>query len=132
MLPGYDYIVSSPVGSTVKELYVYFYKTDYISPLGTPYLYVESNDEFIREPFIACFKAGNFDFTIVEIHVIYGDTISERRAEVSLLDNVIQAVKNANAGENDIILVGDFNLESDDPAWQMSSIGYQNLVNPSQ
>ena len=101
-------------------------------PLGTPYLYVEGNNEFIREPFIACFKAGNFDFTLVEIHVIYGDTISDRRAEVSLLDDVILAVKTANARENDIILVGDFNLESDDLAWQMNAIGYQPLVDPTQ
>ncbi len=129
MLPGYTYIASDPVESSVKEIYTYFYKDGLISVIGTPYIYVEDNNEFLREPYIACFKAGNFDFTLINIHVIYGDSVSDRRAEVSLLDNVISQVQKVNSGEKDIILLGDFNLESDDFAWQITT--HQALVDPS-
>ena len=40
-----------------------------------------TNDEFIREPFYASFKIGQFDFTLIAIHVIFGDSIGDRREE---------------------------------------------------
>jgi hypothetical protein len=129
MLSGYDYIASTPVGTSVKEIYAYFYRTPLISELGTPYIYIESADEFIREPYIACFKSGNFDFTLINIHVLYGDTVTERREEIKLLDDVLLEVENANGGEKDIILLGDFNFPSDDVGWQISF--HQAIVDPA-
>ncbi len=72
-LPEYDYIASDPVGTSVKELYVFFYKISIISPIGTAYIYPDPNDNFIREPCVACFQAGNFDFTLVNIHMLVMD-----------------------------------------------------------
>ena len=66
-----------------------------------------------REPFFAKFKAGNFDFYVISIHIIWGDSVTERRAEVLLLDDVYLSVQNMDA-ENDIILMGDFNLSPTD------------------
>ncbi|MBF9018636.1 MULTISPECIES: lamin tail domain-containing protein [unclassified Oceanispirochaeta] len=121
MLTGWDYIVSEAVGNTVTERYAYFYKTDLVSPLGTPYIYNDPNNEFIREPYVAHFKSGEFDFTAITIHIIYGDTVANRRAEVSILDEVVTNVDSANGSEQDVLLMGDFNLPPDDNAWDISS-----------
>jgi len=129
ILPGYDYIASSPVGRRVKEIYAYFYKPSVISTIGTAYIFLDPGDVFIREPFIVCFKAGNFDFTLIDIHVLYGDSETERREEIKLLDDVLLNVDENNGGEKDIILLGDFNFDSTDTGWQITT--YNPVVPPS-
>lgn len=120
-LPGYDFLVSFPIGTEdAKELYAYYYKTAVVSTSGTPYLYDDTNDDFIREPYIACFKANNFDFILITIHVLYGTEV-ERREEIKLLDDVLRQVQNDNAGENDIMLLGDFNFDRTDLGWQITT-----------
>jgi len=64
ILQDYNYIASDPVGTSVKEIYAFFYKPSMISTVGTAFIYPDPNDDFIREPCVACFKAGNFDFTL--------------------------------------------------------------------
>jgi len=113
-LPNYDYIASSPVGRRVKEGYAYCYRPSIISPIGTAYIFPDPNDVFIREPFVARFKAGNFDFTLITIHVLYGDSKVELREEIKLLDDVLLNVNDHNGGEKDIILLGEFNFDSTD------------------
>jgi len=41
-LTGYDHIASSPVETLVTEIYAFFYNTDLILPIGSPYLYIET------------------------------------------------------------------------------------------
>ena len=119
LLPGWNYIVSGAVGNTVTERYAYFYREDFVTVLGTPHIFNDVGDDFLREPFVAHFRAGAFDFTLVTIHVIYGSSVTERRAEVLLLDELVASVDSYNGNENDVILLGDFNLPADDSAWQM-------------
>jgi len=121
MLSGWSYIVSSEVGDSQKELYAYFYKTDSFTSLGTPYVLGDPDNLFIREPYVAHFRTGIFDFTIITIHTIYGDTVAERRAENALLDDVISLVDSANGAESDVLLMGDFNLPVDDAAWEITT-----------
>jgi endonuclease/exonuclease/phosphatase family metal-dependent hydrolase len=121
MLSGWDYIVSDEVGNTVKERYAYFYKTNSFSTLGTPYIFGDPENLFIREPYIAHFRTGTLDFTIITIHTIYGDTVAERRAKNALLDDVISLVDIANGAEGDVLLMGDFNLPADDSAWEITT-----------
>ncbi len=59
----------------------------------------------------------------------YGDSESERREEIKLLDDVLQNVDEHNGGEKDIILLGDFNFDSSDPGWQLTT--YEPVVSPS-
>jgi len=143
ILPEYNYIASSPVGRTVKEIYAFFYKPSVISTIGTAYTFPDPNDDFIREPFVGCFKSGNFDFTLVTIHVLYGDSEAERREEIKLLDDVLLNVDENNGGEKDIILLGDFNFDSTkdiillgdfnfdstDSGWQTTT--YDPVISPS-
>ena len=131
LLPAsaFAYLASPEVGTTQTELYAYFYRPELVTPLGTAYVYNDGSDKFIREPFIAHFRAGLFDFTLVTIHVIFGDSISDRRAEVALLDDVLAHLDENNAGENDVILLGDFNLPADDQAWEI--LTHTGLVAPT-
>ena len=109
----YKYLASPKIGRGVKEIYVFLYRTDKVEYLEESYVFSDEDDLFIREPFFARFKAGNFDFYVISIHTIWGDSISERRAEALLLDDVYLSVQNMN-NENDVMLLGDFNLSPDD------------------
>ena len=110
-------VVSPPAGRGVKELYAFLYRPDKVQPLGPQRLYPDPDDAFIREPFWASFKAGQFDFTLVTIHAIYGDSKADRRAEAALLDDIYQLVQGVDPDEQDVIVLGDFNLPPDDPGF---------------
>jgi endonuclease/exonuclease/phosphatase family metal-dependent hydrolase len=111
---AYQAIVSEPVGRSVTERYAFYYRPDRITPLDNGQIWPDTNDEFIREPFYASFKAGQFDFTLITIHVLFGDSIGDRRSENVLLDNVYRTVQDADPNEQDVILLGDFNLPPED------------------
>jgi len=110
---NYKYVASPKIGRGVKEIYAFLYKTDKVEYLEESYLFSDEKDLFIREPFFAKFKAGNFDFYVINIHSIYGDNITGRRAEALLLDDIYLSVQNMN-DENDVMLLGDFNLSPTD------------------
>ena len=71
------------------------WRQDVVQILGDIRIYPDPDDGFIGEPAVADFQAGTFDFTLITIHSIYGDTEAERRAEAELLDEVYAAVQDA-------------------------------------
>ena len=107
-------VVSPPVGRGVKERYAFLYRPGKVQILGPERLYPDPDDAFIREPFWASFRAGEFDFTLVTIHSIFGDSKRERRAEALLLDDIYRLVQGADPDEQDVMILGDFNLPPDD------------------
>lgn len=129
MLPGeYEAAVSGKTGRGIKEQYAFFYNSSLIDTLGSPYLFGDPDDLLIREPFIGHFRAGSFDFTLISIHSIYGAFVHDRRAEISLMDDILTLVDEANGAEEDVILLGDFNMPADDYSWEME--GFTNLIPP--
>ena len=128
MLPEYTYVASAPVGRGVREIYAFVYRSDVVEPVGEASLYPDPDDVFIREPYVAGFRIGHFDFTIVSIHLLYGDSIGERREELRLLDDVVAWVDEENGNESDILLVGDFNFPASDAGWELD--GWDFLVSP--
>ena len=117
----YDYIVSQPVGASVKERYAFLYDQSLVNIVEDGEIYVDSNDDFLREPYFATFKAGQFDFTAIVVHVIWGKSVGERQQEVQELADVYNFVQDNNGAEQDVILFGDFNRNPDD------GIAYQPL-----
>jgi deoxyribonuclease-1-like protein len=108
--PQYDYIVSERLGRTTsKEQYAYLYNTQTIQQIGSPYTYLDSNDLFHREPFVAEFKTknGNFDFILVTIHTD-PDTATQ---EINDLTKVVEDAKSKYQGEGDFIVMGDLNAD---------------------
>ncbi|MBU0477050.1 endonuclease/exonuclease/phosphatase family protein, partial [bacterium] len=104
----YDYIISERLGrSTSKEQYAFVYNTKTINPItNSSYVVKDTDDVFEREPFVASFKSGNFDFTMVDNHIKPEDV----EAELTHLKVVINNIYDSSS-EKDIIVVGDMNAD---------------------
>jgi len=107
--PKYEFVRSERLGRTTsKEAYAYLYNTgtvDFIE--GSDYVYNDVDDIFEREPYIGSFRSGNFDFTLVGIHVKPDDA----SWEIGNLTSVVSAVLLENTVEKDVIVLGDFNAD---------------------
>jgi len=104
----YKYIIGPRLGRTKsREQYLYIYDTRTIEMIGS-YTHNDISDEFHRQPFVAYFKArnGNFDFLLINIHTDPDEATKEIRA----LPKVITYAQEL-FGEDDIILLGDFNSD---------------------
>ena len=116
----YAYLISNPVGykgSTHKELYAFLYYKGLVSVVKNGELYpddADGKDDFIRDPYWATFRAGQFDFAMIVVHIIWGDRVAQRRTEITKLGDVYTYVQKENGDENDVILVGDFNRDPSD------------------
>lgn len=110
----WQYVASPLAGSgNTAEYYVFVYRTDRVEEIEGPRgLYPEPNgDDFVREPFFATFRAGEFDFTIITVHVVWADGAAPPRvAEVQKLDDVWVYVQSLDPDEDDLLLTGDYNL----------------------
>ena len=107
--PDYSFIRSERVGRTSsKEAYAYIYNTETIQfTQESDYVYNDVDDFFEREPYIASFKAGNFDFVLVGIHTKPDDAYNE----IGNLTSVVSSIQSANPNEYYIIVMGDFNAD---------------------
>ena len=110
----YDYVVSPPVGAQVQERYAFLFDPRIVRVIENGKVFPDPKDVFLREPYFATFKAGEFDFTAIAVHVIWGDSVKQRQREVQELANVYQAVQAVDKTEQDVILLGDFNRNPDD------------------
>jgi endonuclease/exonuclease/phosphatase family metal-dependent hydrolase len=105
----YSFIRSERLGRTSsKEAYAYVYNTETVQFIqGSDYVYTDVNDVFEREPYIASFKSGNFDFVLVGIHTKPEDAYNE----IGNLSIVVSSILAANPNEKDVIAMGDFNAD---------------------
>ena len=114
---AYQYQLSPAVGRGVKERYAFLYREDLVSVVKQGELYpdeADGKDNFSRDPYWATFRAGEFDFSVIAVHVIWGDSVGPRKAEVKALADVYRYVQEANGTEEDVLLVGDFNRNPND------------------
>jgi endonuclease/exonuclease/phosphatase family metal-dependent hydrolase len=105
-------VVSARVGKgNAAEYYAFLYRADRVSAIKGPLgVYPQSSaTSFSRPPFYATFKAGEFDFTLITIHVTFATPTSKRTKEVQRLKNVWLYVQALDPKENDVLLMGDFN-----------------------
>ena len=124
----YGYLISDPVGkegSPHRERYAFLYYKGLVSVVKDGGHYPDAADgidDFVRDPYWATFRAGRFDFSVVVVHVVWGDRVAGRQAEVMELAEVYEYVQEANGVEDDVLLVGDFNREPSD------TVAYGNLM----
>jgi len=124
----------NPVDSgRAAEYYAFIYRGDRISEVngGAKGIYPEPDpNDFSREPYYATFKSGNFDFTLVNIHVTWGNGGSYIRNEVQKLDQVWKHVKGLSGADPDIVLMGDFNLDGPNHTsfGNLRNCGVKNLI----
>ena len=111
----WDYVISPRVGSGgAAEHYVFLFRTDCVSYVEeTSGVYPELHlDDFSREPFFATFRAGEFDFTLITVHITCGELPGLRTEECERLQSVWSYVQARDPLEDDLILLGDFNRDS--------------------
>lgn len=67
-----------------------------------------------RKPYIASFKAGHFDFVLLSVHIQWG-TVEGRKAELAAMAGWVKSyLADEYHIDRDIILMGDFNIDSFD------------------
>ncbi|MGF6907316.1 endonuclease/exonuclease/phosphatase family protein [Fusobacterium sp. PH5-44] len=116
----WDYHISPySVGeSSYKEYYAYIWKANKVVFLKERGFYSGETKEFSREPYGADFKIGEFDFTYVLIHIVFGKDESRRRSEIFKMHKVYDYFQNLDNDENDIIIAGDFNMPALDESFE--------------
>lgn len=73
--------------------------------------YLIKEDSWWRKPFMASFRAGNFDFVVITTHVRWGSIEQDRAKELALLADYVYArtIKDATI-DRDVLAMGDFNI----------------------
>lgn len=67
-----------------------------------------------RKPYLASFKSGHFDFVLMSVHIQWG-TIEGRKHELEALAKWVKAyIKDEYHVYRDVIVMGDFNIDSFD------------------
>jgi len=111
----YNKIVGPRLGrSNSKEQYAFLYDTAAIEVNRRSVFTINDPDDLLhREPLVAMFRVRGpppeqaFTFILVDVHT----DPDEAQAEVNTLAQVYQSVRRASGGEDDIILLGDFNVD---------------------
>ena len=111
----YDYVIGPRLGrSNSKEQYAFIYDTAAIE-INRQAIYTvnDPQDLMHREPLVAMFRvrgpAANEAFTFVLVNV-HTDP-DEAAEEVDVMADVYHAVRQASGGEDDIIVLGDLNVD---------------------
>ena len=115
----YSGVVPDPGGNGERSAYLYDRRAVVFNGLaavaipprrkiGSEYL---PDQMWWRLPYLAAFRSGNFDFIMISVHIRWGGTIAERRAELALLAQWIETFRESEQGiDRDVIVVGDFNI----------------------
>lgn len=99
---NWEYRISEPLGRTQsKEQYGFVYNKDKIK-IKYCIQVTDINDVLHREPFICYCQAGNFDFSLINIHT----DPDEVNYEINILDDIL---KEEIKTEKDAIILGDLN-----------------------
>ena len=101
--PQYSFVRSERLGRTTsKDAYAYLYNTQTVQFIqGSDFVFNDVADVFEREPYIASFKIGNFDFVLIGIHTKPDDAYNE----IGNLTLVVSSIQASKPEEKDIIVV---------------------------
>jgi endonuclease/exonuclease/phosphatase family metal-dependent hydrolase len=133
----YQYVVSERLGRTSsKEQYAYVYNSNTVQITGDPHTYPEPSgtDPFHRQPYITSFEAigGNYDAVIMVIHA----DPDEATEEINALADVVTYARQAYPGEQDFIILGDFNADgsyfNENSVSSISGDGYAWVIDNTQ
>ncbi len=111
----YDFVVGPRLGRTnSKEQYAFVFDTTSIDvDRASVYTVPDPNDVLHREPLVARFQVRGeprtkmFSFSLVNIHTDPDET----KTELNALADVFTSVQNNGSGEDDVVLLGDLNVD---------------------
>lgn len=95
------------------ERFVFLYHGDHVQEVpgaGARFVASSRGAVFDRRPYQATFRAGQFDFTLVTVHLSWDDRDRRRRESEALAPLVAEVA--SESAEKDVILLGDFNAQS--------------------
>jgi deoxyribonuclease-1-like protein len=114
----YDYVIGPRLGnSQSKEQYAFIFDTDLIMiDPNTVFTVGDPNNLLHREPLVASFRTkapadSAFTFTLVNVHTDPGPEPDVLPLELAALAEVYREVRRTGRGEDDIIMLGDFNAD---------------------
>lgn len=111
--------------SSYTEHYAFLWRESEVTYEGGAVVFLDYGDIFSREPYAARFRdVENGDlFTAATVHVVYGDSVSDRLPEIEALADYWQWLEEIAAG-TPRLLMGDFNLIPDHKGWaQLRELG---------
>lgn len=114
------YLVSHAIGrGSYKEHYAFLWNTEEVEYLDGAVVFLDHRDVFAREPLSARFRSLSTeqDFALANIHVLYGDSVSDREPEIEALADYWQWLSETYE-DTPLLLMGDFNYEPHYPAWE--------------
>ncbi|KAG3092860.1 hypothetical protein PI124_g16752 [Phytophthora idaei] len=132
MLPGWDYVVSEPVGrkspGTKKrvERYAFFYRRRAVQLVEKCWLLEGSSDVFTRLPCVASFRASkksglpDLELALMTVHVTFGEKES-RHAEIAEINRLASELTASVPNNRKVAVLGDFNLSPQDVLGSLGS-----------
>lgn len=117
---AWDYRISNPTTGPGTERYAFLWKPSRVRLLGRAWLEASLADSLDREPYLARFehRATGQRLLVASLHAVPRSKNPAR--EVALLDRLHQQYES-----DHLVLLGDFNLDEDDPAFDaLRRLGY--------
>lgn len=107
---AWDYVVSDPTSGDGSERYAYLWKPSRARLVGRPWLEPSLAEAIDREPFLARFEAGGRRVLLASFHAVpRAKNPGEEVARLSALQ--------AHYPDDDLLVLGDFNLSQKDEAF---------------
>ncbi|MCM2132240.1 helix-hairpin-helix domain-containing protein [Larsenimonas rhizosphaerae] len=113
-------MASHEVGrSSYKESYAYLWRDSTVEYTKGAVVYLDPNDLFAREPYLAEFrdKDDGDRVAMATVHIVYGDSRSDRTPEIRELASIWDWMREVYP-DTPRVIAGDYNLPPDSPAWQ--------------
>ena len=104
--------------SSYREHYGFLWRESEVKYIGGAVVFLDHRDVFAREPYSARFQdrdAGT-EFTAATVHVVYGDSVSDRLPEIEALADYWQWLTESYP-DTPRLLMGDYNLPPQHDGW---------------
>ena len=124
-------MASDAVGrSSYKEMYGFVWRDDVVAYEDGAVNYLDRKDTFEREPYSARFRSikDGTTFVVATVHILYGKNQADRASEIVALSSYWAWLKETYPGNNQIMLMGDFNTPPTSPAWDNLDVSAKPLV----
>lgn len=117
---AWDYRISKPTTGPGTERYAFLWKPSRLRLLGRAWLEASLADSLDREPYLARFEHRKSGHTLLVASLHAVPTSKNPEREIALLDRLHWQYET-----DHVVLVGDFNLDEDDSAFDdLRSLGY--------
>lgn len=116
--------------SSYREHYAFMWRDSTVEYADGAVVFIDNRDAFAREPYSARFRSleSGTTFALANVHVTYGDSISDRLPEIDALADYWQWMSEVYP-DTPRLLAGDFNLAPSHSGWEaMSSVGAYPLI----